>query len=80
MLSIRLPAEMEKRLEKLAKRTERTKSFYVRQALELTFDILEEYPTETDRREQRADLVRLLLAQAHAHLKEEKDVRTHSTP
>ncbi len=33
MLAIRLPAEIEKRLEKLAKRTGRTKSFYAREAI-----------------------------------------------
>lgn len=33
MLAIRLPAEIEERLEKLAKSTGRTKSFYVRQAI-----------------------------------------------
>ena len=34
MLAIRLPAALEKRLDKLAKRTERTKTFYVHQAIE----------------------------------------------
>jgi RHH-type rel operon transcriptional repressor/antitoxin RelB len=33
MLAIRLPLAIEKRLEKLARRTGRTKSFYVREAL-----------------------------------------------
>ena len=33
MLAIRLPESIEKRLEKLAKRTGRTKTFYVRQAI-----------------------------------------------
>lgn len=33
MLAIRLPQSIEKRLEKLAKRTGRTKSFYVREAI-----------------------------------------------
>ena len=33
MLAIRLPEAIEKRLEKLAKRTGRTKSFYVREAI-----------------------------------------------
>lgn len=33
MLAIRIPAELEVRLEKLAKRTGRTKSYYVREAL-----------------------------------------------
>ena len=33
MLAIRLPAAIEKRLERLAKRTGRTKTFYVREAV-----------------------------------------------
>ena len=33
MLAIRLPKELEKRLERLAKKTGRSKSFYVREAL-----------------------------------------------
>jgi RHH-type rel operon transcriptional repressor/antitoxin RelB len=33
MLAIRLPQSIEKRLEKLARRTGRTKTFYVREAL-----------------------------------------------
>lgn len=33
MLAIRLPASIEKRLERLAKRTGRTKSFYAREAI-----------------------------------------------
>jgi RHH-type transcriptional regulator, rel operon repressor / antitoxin RelB len=33
MIAVRLPASLEKRLEKLARRTGRTKSFYVRAAL-----------------------------------------------
>lgn len=33
MLTVRLPLSIEKRLEKLARRTGRTKSFYVREAI-----------------------------------------------
>jgi len=33
MLAIRLPQSIEKRLEKLARRTGRTKTYYVRQAI-----------------------------------------------
>jgi RHH-type transcriptional regulator, rel operon repressor / antitoxin RelB len=33
MLAVRLPPSIEKRLEKLAKRTGRTKTFYVREAI-----------------------------------------------
>ena len=48
MLAIRLPAALEKRLDKLARRTGRTKTFYVRQAIE----------------EQLADLEDIYLAEA----------------
>lgn len=43
MLAIRLPAELEKRLEKLAKKTGRTKSFYVRQAIIEYLEDLEDF-------------------------------------
>lgn len=33
MLAVRLPPKMEKRLDSLSKKTGRTKSYYVRQAL-----------------------------------------------
>jgi RHH-type rel operon transcriptional repressor/antitoxin RelB len=33
MLAVRLPKSMEKRLEKLARRTGRTKTYYVREAI-----------------------------------------------
>lgn len=42
MLAVRLPKGLEKRLDKLAKSTGRTKSFYVRQALEENFDDIED--------------------------------------
>ena len=42
MLAIRLPEEIEKRLDKLARRTGRTKSFYVRQAILEHLDDLED--------------------------------------
>ena len=34
MLAVRMPAELEERLDRLAKLTGRTKTFYVREALE----------------------------------------------
>jgi len=43
MLAIRLPAEIEKRLEKLVKKTGRTKSYYVRQAILEYLEDLEDY-------------------------------------
>ena len=42
MLAVRLPKRLEKRLDNLAKSTGRTKSFYVRQALEENFDDIED--------------------------------------
>lgn len=42
MLAVRLPTKMEKRLESLAKKTGRTKSYYVRQALAENIDDLED--------------------------------------
>jgi RHH-type rel operon transcriptional repressor/antitoxin RelB len=42
MLAIRLPANIEKRLERLAKRTGRTKSFYAREAILEHIDDLED--------------------------------------
>ncbi len=43
MLAIRLPAEIEKRLEELAKKTGRTKSYYVRQAILEYLEDLEDF-------------------------------------
>jgi RHH-type rel operon transcriptional repressor/antitoxin RelB len=42
MLAIRLPESIEKRLEKLARRTGRTKTFYVREAILQHLDELED--------------------------------------
>lgn len=42
MLAIRLPPEIEERLEKLAKRAGRTKSFYAREAILEYLDDLED--------------------------------------
>jgi RHH-type rel operon transcriptional repressor/antitoxin RelB len=42
MLAIRLPQSVEKRLEKLARRTGRTKSFYAREAIVQHLDDLED--------------------------------------
>jgi RHH-type rel operon transcriptional repressor/antitoxin RelB len=43
MLSIRVPAEMEKRIERLAKSTRRPKSFFVKEALNNYLEDMEEY-------------------------------------
>jgi len=42
MLAIRLPQSIEKRLERLARRTGRTKTFYVREALLEHLEYLED--------------------------------------
>jgi RHH-type rel operon transcriptional repressor/antitoxin RelB len=42
MLAIRLPQSIEKRLERLARRTGRTKTFYVREALQEHLEDLED--------------------------------------
>ena len=42
MLSVRLSAKMEKKLNALSKKTGRTKSFYVQQALDQNFEDLED--------------------------------------
>ena len=42
MLSIRLSEQTEKRLEKLSKKTGRTKTYYVREAVEEHLDTLED--------------------------------------
>jgi len=42
MLAVRLPQSIEKRLEKLARRTGRTKTFYVREALVQHMEDLED--------------------------------------
>jgi RHH-type rel operon transcriptional repressor/antitoxin RelB len=42
MLAVRLPEDLEKRLEALAKRTGRTKSYYVREAIVEHLDDLED--------------------------------------
>jgi len=42
MLAVRIPESVEKRLDKLAKLTGRPKSFYVRQALAVHLDEIED--------------------------------------
>ncbi len=43
MMTIRLPEEMEKRLSDLAKETHRTKSYYVKRAIEEFLEDQEDY-------------------------------------
>ena len=42
MLAVRLPRQMEKRLDSLAKKTGRTKSYYVRQAISQNLEDMED--------------------------------------
>ena len=49
MLAVRLDADMEERLERLAARTGRTKTFYARAAIEAHLDDLEDYYLAEDR-------------------------------
>lgn len=43
MLAVRLSAEIQKRLDQLAARTGRTKTFYAREAIEAHLDDLEDF-------------------------------------
>jgi RHH-type rel operon transcriptional repressor/antitoxin RelB len=43
MLALRLPSTIEKRLDRLAKKTGRTKSFYAREAIVRHIEDLEDY-------------------------------------
>ena len=49
MLALRLPPELEARLDALAKRTGRTKSFYAREAIVEHIQDLEDYYLAADR-------------------------------
>ncbi len=52
MIAVRLPPQVEKRLEKLVRKTGRTKTFYVRQAILQHLDDLEDYYLAVHRLEQ----------------------------
>lgn len=52
MLAVRLPKEIEERLEALARKTGRSKSYYVRQAILEHLDDLEDYYLAVERLEQ----------------------------
>ena len=49
MLAVRLDGEVERRLESLANRTGRTKTFYARAAIEAHLDDLEDFYLAEDR-------------------------------
>lgn len=43
MIGVRLDRELERRLEEIVRRTHRSKSYYVREALRLYLDEIEDY-------------------------------------
>lgn len=51
MLAVRLPQEVEARLDILAKKTGRTKTFYVREAILEHLEELEDYYLAAERKE-----------------------------
>ena len=56
MLAVRLDKELEERLERLAERTGRTKTFYAREAIEAHLDDLEDFFLAEERlRDYRSD-------------------------
>jgi len=52
MIAVRLPPEVEKRLKKLARKTGRTRTFYVREAIVQHLDDLEDYYLAVQRLEE----------------------------
>jgi RHH-type rel operon transcriptional repressor/antitoxin RelB len=53
MIAVRLPKDIEERLTALARKTGRSKSYYVRQALLEYLDDLEDYYLAVERLEER---------------------------
>ena len=52
MIAVRLPPEVERRLEKLARKTRRSKTFYVREAILQHLEDLEDYYLAVQRLEE----------------------------
>ncbi|HEV2614052.1 MAG TPA: TraY domain-containing protein [Gammaproteobacteria bacterium] len=59
MLAIRLPQSIENRLEKLAERTSRTKTYYVRLAIEQFLEDQEDYLLAVSRLEKKTSSLSL---------------------
>ncbi len=59
MIAVRLPSKIERRLEKLARKTGRTKTFYVREAILQYLDDLEDYHLAAQRLEENLPSVPL---------------------
>jgi len=62
VLTLRLDEQLEKKLQKLSKETERPKSYFVKKALELYLDEYQDYETALARRADKDEEV-LTLAQ-----------------
>lgn len=68
MLAVRLDAEVERRLEALAARTGRTKTFYAREAIEAHLDDLEDFYLAEERMKTFRDGDAIPLADLKAEL------------
>ena len=68
MLAVRLGAETEKRLEALAAKTGRTKTFYAREAIEAHLDDLEDFYLAEERMKNFREGDAIPLAQVKAEL------------
>ena len=68
MLAVRLDAEMERRLEELAARTGRTKTFYAREAIGAHLDDLEDFYLAEERMRDFKDQDAIPLSQLKAEL------------
>jgi RHH-type rel operon transcriptional repressor/antitoxin RelB len=68
MLAVRLSPDIEKRLEKLAARTGRTKTFYAREAIEAHLDDLEDFYLAEERMKNFRTSDAIPLAQVKAEL------------
>ena len=68
MLAVRLDADVEKRLEALAARTGRTKTYYAREAIEAHLDDLEDFYLAEERTKSFRDSDAVPLAQVKAEL------------
>ena len=68
MLAVRLDKDVEERLERLASRTGRTKTFYAREAIETHLDDLEDFYLAEERLRQFRDGDAISLADLKAEL------------
>ena len=68
MLAVRLDKDIEERLERLASRTGRTKTFYAREAIEAHLDDLEDFYLAQERLKQFRDEDAIPLADLKAEL------------